>query len=976
MIGALVVAMLAVSCGADSRYSKPASTSEPVAQETPTTEVAASEADGSGAGGPNTDVATSDQGPIVEPDPDDTPIDRDEAVRVGLLDNGLSYYVQSNDSPGQQLQLWLVVAAGDVEEEVPGDGVAHFAEHMLFNGTEAFPGNELDRILQGFGLQIGPDTNAYTAFDETVYSLAVPSVAQDAIDTAFDIVHEWAAAATIDADAVVDEVGVVREEFRLRRESADGVILERFLDIYTADSTYAGRRTSEEQIESTVPDAVRSFYDRWYRPEFMAVVAVGDLPTDLLEKMVIDRFSDLEGRGPAPDVVVPVAPPITERAIEVIRHPEGPEPFISLDFALPNWDPGTVGGERLLMTEEVIAGIIGNRLSDASARGSLPIVRPFVGMFPVTRSRRFLGFNFVGEDEAAALQSVLAELARVERTGFQSNEVDRAAGEIQAGLDQWLSSIGTRQDADLATAFAEHFLSGAEIDSPESSHGRLTSVLEGLSVAEVTNHYRYVMSRTAPLVAVVGDQEADLPTVAELTAAVDGAEAVASVNREVADESPVEVGSLMDAPDPTKELDRRVNDDLDATELVFENGVRLVMAPSSIVEGHVDMLSVAQGGHSLLEPGDGPYAELAAFAVSRSGVGDLDSVDLDRALVGSVVSLSPYIADVSEGFSGSASSDDVELLFQLLHLSIAEPRVDDAGWREALERGRSLIRDFETNPRSAAFEELVDARFQGSEYLVVAPESDRLEAMDAQDALELYVQRLGAVDDLVVALVGDFDAAEIHDLARRYLGTLRAGPADSWVDNAPPPPSGVVTRTVGAGENAAGAGFDLLFSLEIEVDDEIGAELLILQTALQTRLFEIVREELAASYTGGNVSISVVDAPDKYLEAFVTISADPERLDEVHERVLEEIEDVATNGLSDDEFQRAQSVVTGDLEFINNFDLLDELLSWAIAPPALQRTLIGRYLAANDVLRSRVEGLAAKLFTIDERVEVFRSADG
>jgi zinc protease len=224
-----------------------------------------------------------------------------------------------------------------------------------------------------------------------------------------------------------------------------------------------------------------------------------------------------------------------------------------------------------------------------------------------------------------------------------------------------------------------------------------------------------------------------------------------------------------------------------------------------------------------------------------------------------------------------------------------------------------------------------------------------------------------------VAIVGEFDSDEIIDLAQRYIGTLPAGAADSWEDHAPDPPEGVVTRSVGAGTSDSGAGVTMLFSLATEVDDRTAAAVLVLQTAINSRLFESVREELGASYNGGRVFINDTDTPDAYLEALVTIDGDPDRVDEIHQRVLDELADLARNGLDQDEFERATSVVLGDLEFINNGELINQLLSHVLAAPSDRRTLIGRYQAATGLTRREVADLARQLFDIDQRIEVFRT---
>ncbi|MDG2114357.1 MAG: pitrilysin family protein, partial [Actinomycetota bacterium] len=383
---------------------------------------------------------------------DETPIEIDGVVRTGILDNGLTYYARSNDAPGGQLQLRLVVRAGSMQETDAGSGLAHFTEHMLFNGTEAYPRNNLNDVLRRFGSEFGADLNAYTSREETVYILSVPRTDDEAVAEAFDILDEWAERALLTEQDTIEERGVVREEFRARAESVDGVIFDVFDDIYSAGSRYEDRGPigTEEAIEATTATQVRTFYDRWYRPDLMAVVAVGDLPAERLEDEIVSRFADNVDNGDGQEHEPVTAPPLTDIVVDVVAHPDGPDPFVSLDYSIPNWPEGTVGGERLLLLDEVVAALVQQRLDDGAARGSLPIVRPFAGIFSHARSRRFLGFNFVSEVEEEGLAAVIGELKSMELDGFTDDEVARVIEDLAAAVDQMRDSADSRQDAEFA----------------------------------------------------------------------------------------------------------------------------------------------------------------------------------------------------------------------------------------------------------------------------------------------------------------------------------------------------------------------------------------------------------------------------------------------------------------------------------------------------------------------------------------------
>ena len=899
---------------------------------------------------------------------DATPLARDDAIRSGVLDNGLTYYVRSNDAPGGQLQLRLVVRAGSVQEDEPLSGLAHFTEHMLFNGTEAYPRNTLNDVLRSFGSEFGADLNAYTSYDETVYILSVPRTDDDAVTEAFGILDEWAERALLTERDTIEERGVVREEFRGRAESVDGVIFQSFDELYTRDSPYEDRAPigSEEAIIATTSEQVRDFYDRWYRPELMAVIAVGDLPASRLESEIRDRFSDNAGRGEAGIWEPSEAGQLGEAHVEVIVHPDGPEPYVSLDFTLPSWPHGTVGGERLLLLDEVAVGLVRQRLDDGAARGILPIVRPSVSTFDYTRTRRFFGFNFVADDEAAGLTAVLAELRAMEIEGFGDDEVQRSVEALRAGVDQMLDTAGTRQDFEFAADLVEHFLGNHPVESVEQAHERMIAVLDGIDADVMDEHFRRMMAENAPLVIVVGSDASELPTEGELSAAIAAAETAAAASTQSDGDR-----ALPPAPDAVDEVERRRLDDFDAVELRFANGARVLFRSSEIAAGQVDLLAEASGGWSLLGVGDAPLAGVATNAVSLSGVGDLDTVDLDRLLTGSVVDVAPYIDETVEGFFGSASVDDLELMFHLLHLLVTEPRIDPGPFAEAIEGAEGQARAAQTNPEFASFVELLDARYGGDPWQRILATPDELQQLTAEDALAMYMERFAEVDDLVIAVVGDVDADVVEDLARTYIGSLPSGPPDRWEDRSPDPPDGIVAREVDAGTNDSGAGFDLLMTAEVSLDQTSRFALPVLENLINDLLVEQLREALGASYSGGRVFLQALDEPDALVELVLSVSGDPDRVDEMHALALDLLDSLATDGPTQDQFESAHGVVQSDLDFINNFALQRELLDFALSGNA-STTLREQYVGTAELTRADVTRVAARVIDTDRRVEVFR----
>ncbi len=899
----------------------------------------------------------------------------DPAVKIGKLDNGLTYYVRSNDAPGGSLELRLVVAAGSLEQEVTGSGVAHFLEHMLFNGTAEYPGNELDDALQSLGMQVGADVNAYTSCEATVYGLTVPLDSPEHVEVAFDVLDQWATAANLDPDAVVDERGVVLEEYRTT-ETAEGIITARFDKAYTDGSMYEGCDPigTSQMILTTEPADLRRFYDRWYRPDLMAVIAVGDLPVDRMESEITDRFSDNMARSNSPEPRTRQAGLITGVVAEVVVHPDAPSPFVSIDYSLPGRKAGTPDGERTSLMDSLVSSLVQSHLDEQIAAGTLPVVRPFAVNFAYTDELRFMGFNYAAEDEAASVAAMLVELRGLADRGFAPESVERNRAAFANALDQALTAEATRQDHSFAAAYVEHFLFGADIGEVTARHARRTEVLASITTDELSGYFATSFEQAAPLVLVVGHDPSDLPSTAELEAAVqEGLTSVAAPSRSG---STGMLESLMTAPAAVDPISVSQLPGNAAVELGYANGAKVIFMRSDIAEGQVDLWAESQGGWTLLGPGNSALVDKSTGAVDRSGVADLTALEVEAFHLSEGIWLASIIDETTEGFMGSARSTDLESLFALMHLRVTEPRVDGPAFAEAMEAIASEQRSVEADPYMASSAQLADARYGGDAYFRPFPDSSQIAGFSPEGALALFESRLGKVDDLVVAVVGDTDAETVRHLADRYVGSLPTGTSDTWAALAPRPPVGVITRTVPAGANEASAGFELLVVTELQPTEEILAASRVLERILQSRLFTTLREEMGLSYGGGQVFIDLAEHPLPLAEVFVSVDGNPGGIGELHARTLAEMTDLAASGPDREEFERAMTTVLTDLDFVTNGDILERLVAWGRSDGEDSATLFDRYEEVYRLELQTVAEAAALLLPEDHRIEVFRMPGG
>ena len=902
---------------------------------------------------------------VYEPAQDTTRLPVDADVVIGTLDNGLTYYLRPNDSPGKNLSVRLLVNVGSVDETDEEAGIGHFIEHMLFNGTTDYPGNSLGEALREIGVELGPDINAHVGHDETVYQIAVHLDAPHKAPRVFHALSQMAGAATFEDDEVESERGIVLDEMRFRRESVNGYINSEFDRVYTQGTPYEGRDPvgTVDTVSSMTPEMLRAFYEKWYVPSNMAVVVVGDLPVEYLKALVEGHLGPLpsgEGRQPPSVDIAPAA-----SSSHVVTDPRQGVTFISLDIPIAPHNLNTAGGDRLETMEFLIEVMIQSRLNDAYHRGELSQVDPpRFSTFTYNRGLRYYGTNWQGDNLDTASSDYLSVLLTAQEHGFTPGDLQRAVSQIEVFLQFHLDSAATTQDNQWAGLYQEHFFYGADIDAAERSVARTSALLAELTPEELTEHFRWQMERGGLLAIAVGPDPSAVPTVAELDAALAAAApGPLPVEEAVIDE-------LMALPEPANPVSEASFDLFEGGyQWEFANGARVMFAPSDIAEGLVNLQAQSLGGWSLLEPGDRALSSIATDAVQGSGLGDLSRSELNRFLEDRTVSLSAFIGETVEGFSGRAGTEDVETMFQLMHLLVTAPRVDDQAYDDAIHTAETKVERAEREPRWHAAIAYLEARYGNTWHRAVAS-LDEVESLTPQRLLAMYQSRLGSVDDLVVAVVGDVDASVIERLARHYIGTLPAGEADTYVNRRPPMPTGLVQRQVKVGEGES-AVLEIYQEADVEVTPLRAVAADVLSTALSERLFLSIREELGASYVAG-AAVDGNTAPSQFFDSVVYATLDPSRYDEIYSTVLDILDDVAANGLTPEEFAQARAILVTDYARSSNAHLLSSLLSRPRNGDENVLTQHRRILELVRLTPEDVQALAAAIYGEGGRIEIAR----
>ena len=897
------------------------------------------------------------------------PLPSDPDVMVGTLANGLTYYVRENGRPGARAQLRLVVNAGSAAEGANQSGGAHFLEHMLFNGTETYPENELTRVLEGFGARFGPDVNAYTSFDETVYELVLATDQPGLLELGLDVLLEWAARATIAEADVTAERGVVLEEWRLRDAGVDGRIAQVYEDVLLGGTSYEGKEPigTPESLRSMDAEALRRFYEDWYRPDMMAVVAVGDFDSDEVVAMIHERFSQIEADRAGRPPVEPAVPESTEVRIGLLADADQPTASVEIYFPGSVEASQTFGDRKAAWARLLAFEMLATRLNDDITRGDSAFLGVAANDFSYTRRVAVAGLagDVPASEIEAGLEALIVEVERALQHGYNDTEFARALAGWQAGVDQSYASRASTQDVEFADRYVSAFLEGSVLLSADQEFELDSEILDSLTPADAADALRRTVEASEIAAVVIGPDGGFVPSEEEVAAVIESARA-ATIEPRPED---LAVGdSLLARPDPVEPVDKTTHP-LGVIQLEYANGVRVHFVETDIAANNIAMGAVSPGGLSRVPDEMVPDARLIADIVAQSGVGAFDKVALDTFLADKFVSLVPYMDITEEGLFGSAASEDLETLMQLIHLTMASPRADQAAADSVIGEFRPFTESPELIPGLATTLELIAARWGDEPRYNIVPTADELDLFDLDVALDVFSDRFGDAGDFVFTFAGDLDEGEFIELANAYLGTLPATDRDdSWVDVQPDPPPGIVDTTVAVGESEQGF-VTFLFTNHFERSPLRDVQVELLTLIADVRLRDRLREALAATYSPF-ISVTTVDAPDESIESFLQVSGDPDRLAEIVEESLAAFASLAAEGPTDEEVATAKEKLRRDYELISNEWWVQQMLFYAQRPAESLDELFNSFAYIDQTTAEDLRSLAEVAFPKDQYILV------
>jgi len=716
----------------------------------------------------------------------------DPATRVGKLDNGLTYYIRHNELPAKRAEFWLCTDAGAIQEELPNqDGLAHFLEHMCFNGTKNFPGKGILNYLESIGASFGGNVNASTGIEQTIYLLNnIPLVNDSVVDSCILIMHDYSHFVLCEADEIDAERGVIIEEKRTRN-TAQWRNQEKYFDILFAGTKYAdGMRMligSEENLRNFTPEDLTSFYHKWYTPNNQALIVVGDIDIDEVEAKIQKIFADIPAvENPAQKEEI-IIPDNQEPIVGIITDPETTSNSFDVlwkSAERPRMLNNTAVGLMTDLLEDIASIVMVERIQAIAADPSSPLLR---GQFSISNlingvdAVEVLSVGKEGKD-LEAFEVILTEAERMRRYGFTDDEVERAKAEILSQYERRANQAPTRKNSDLVNPMINNFYKNYAFMDPAMELQVVQAILPQLQTAIVNQAVQSVITRENMSVIYTGREGEGVAVPAENAIK----DIIVKVqNAEIAAPAGEEVPSAF--LDPATLKGSKVKSSkaglYGSTELTLANGVKVVLLPKDIEKDRIQIDIVKKGGRTLIEDAD-LYSfdeNIWSLYISNSGIGQFSNTMVSKMLSGKQVSASPYISSNVHGISGSSTRKDIETAFQMMYLLFTDPRFDADEYNQGITQIKTILPNLLNNPDYVMQEKMYPAVYNNNRRFFISDEVIENASLETLERVyrSLFADAAGAT----VLVAGDFEVEPMTELVCKYFGSLPKGKkAGNWID--------------------------------------------------------------------------------------------------------------------------------------------------------------------------------------------------
>ena len=836
------------------------------------------------------------------------PIPVDPEVRIGVLENGLTYYIRHNGLPENQADFYIAQKVGSILEEDDQRGLAHFLEHICFNGTEHFPGNSLRTYLESVGVKFGANLNAYTSIDETVYNITnVPVTKEGVVDSCLMILHDWADALTLDPEEIDKERGVIHEEWR----TSTGAMMRMFETVFPIifkDSKYAYRLPigTMEVVDNFPYQTLRDFYEKWYRPDLQGIIVVGDIDVDEIEGKIKDLFGPIEMPSdaaereyfPVPDNVEPLIAIASDKEQQTLqayllyKHDPFPEEQkSSMEYIVVNY--------MLSMIERMI----GARLDELTQTADPPYLGAAAGDgdFILAKTKAAFAGIVASKDDGfgRAFSSLLREIQRAKRFGFTQGEYERARADYLSGLEQAYNERDKMKNHQFVSQYVSNFLNKEPIPSIEQEYGIMSELAPVLPVDALNGLFSKMIEDENIAVCVFCPEKEGFtpPTEEEVRQLLEAA---------VSEELEPYVDNVSDEPlietEPEGGHVTSTEEGIyGSTVLTLSNGVRVVIKPTDYKADEILLTSFSNGGKSVFSDEDIIQFKYIDRIIGLGGLGNFSAIDLQKVLAGKIASATASVRGLTEAVNGECAPKDFETMMQLTYLSFTAPRKDEDAFASFKTRMKAQLANLDANP-NVAFSDSITKALYGDNPRAIRIQVEDVERIDYDRVIELYKNRFEDASDFTFFLTGNIDIEQATPMIEKYLGALPStGREETFSDKTPVRKGSYKNIFTKELETAMASEF-ILLSGDVSYNMKNKIMVSMATQLLDMEYTQTVREDAGGTY-GVQVSGDINKYPTEDGSIQIYFTTDPARREEMVSLIEKGINDFIEKGPKEESLQ-------------------------------------------------------------------------
>ncbi len=901
------------------------------------------------------------------------PVPIDPNVKVGKLDNGMTYYIRRNAKPEKRVEMRLAVNAGSILENDDQQGLAHFCEHMSFNGTKNFPHEELVNTIEKMGIRFGADLNAYTSFDETVYMLKVPTDQPELIDKGFQIMEDWAHQVTFDDKEIDKERGVILEEWRLGL-GADDRMRKKAFPVIFKDSKYAERIPigKPEIIKNFKHETIRQFYKDWYRPDLQAIIIVGDIDVNQMEQKIKQHFSTIKN-------------PVSERKREIFDLPDNKEPLISIEtdeeatnntvmffYKHPKKDVVTLADFREKLKQELFTGMINNRLEEISQKPDCPYIYAGTeyGEFLARTKDAYLGYGISKENQIdKTFETLLSENERVRRFGFTASEFERQKTEMLTNYEKTAKEYDKIESERLAMEYIYHFLSKNPIPGAQKEFEFAQQLLPQIKLEDVNalskqwiTDDNFVLMITAPK-----KDGIKVPSKEDVLAIIGKTK---TMDLKPYEDKQINAPLLSKLPEGSPIINKNENKELGYTEITFQNGTQVIIKKTDFKNNEIQFSGYALGGTSLSSNEDILNAMYASSVIEECGLGVFSKSDLKKKLTGTDVEISPYINDLKQGFSGKVAPKDLETMLQLTYMYFTDIRKDEEAFKAFISKLKSQFMFISSNPQFAFIDKFTKVITQNDPRTILIPTEEQLQTVTLDKSVSFFKERFDNANGFKFFFVGNIDDTQIP-LIQKYIGGLPSNAATKqWKDVSPKFPTGIVSENVYKGKEEKGF-VGLAFHSTYEWSEQNNIKTEVLSKILDIKLRENIREKESGAY-GVQAQFEYNKYPQQDINVIIIFGCDPKNQDKLTNAAFKQMQILMKKGPTEEDLAKVKEQLIRERETNlkkNNWWIRKLENIYYYDDP---KTSFANFNdKVNKVTTKDIQELANKYFTMNNYVKVF-----